>query len=84
MNKDILQGKWEQIKGIIQQNWGKITSDDLIEIQGDYTRLQGYLQEKEGLSEEEAKRAVNDVFGDDLKLYSEEDLQRDILSDKIK
>lgn len=50
MNKDILQGKWEQVKGTIQKNWGEITNDDLTQIEGDLTKLKGILQEKYGYS----------------------------------
>ncbi len=29
MNKDVFEGKWEQIKGDVQKKWGKLTNDDL-------------------------------------------------------
>ena len=29
MNKDILKGKWTQLKGGIKNKWGKLTDEDL-------------------------------------------------------
>ena len=28
MNKDIIEGNWKQLKGKVQQQWGKLTDDD--------------------------------------------------------
>lgn len=35
MNKDIFEGKWEQVKGKVQKNWGKLTNYNLDVIKGD-------------------------------------------------
>jgi uncharacterized protein YjbJ (UPF0337 family) len=63
MNKDILQGKWEQVKGTIQKNWGELTNDELAQIEGDYTKLKGFLQEKYGYTREETEKVYNELFG---------------------
>ena len=34
MNADILKGKWKEIKGEAKQKWGKLTDDDLTQIEG--------------------------------------------------
>ena len=60
MNKDILEGKWEQIKGEVQTKWGKLTNDDIDVIKGDMKKLTGKLQEKYGWSKEEAEKALKD------------------------
>ena len=31
MNKDILRGKWLEIKGKVKEKWGKLTDNDLLE-----------------------------------------------------
>lgn len=59
MNKDIFAGKWEQLKGTVQKNWGKLTDDDLDVIKGDSKKLVGKLQERYGMSKEEAKKEVD-------------------------
>jgi uncharacterized protein YjbJ (UPF0337 family) len=30
MNKDILNGKWTQLKGTLRSKWGKLTDDDVV------------------------------------------------------
>ncbi len=34
MNKEILQGKWREMKGKVKEQWGKLTDDDLDKIDG--------------------------------------------------
>ena len=34
MNKDILKGQWKELKGEVKKKWGKLTDDDLLEIEG--------------------------------------------------
>jgi len=63
MNKNILEGRWDQIKGNIQKKWGKLTNDDLDVIAGDTKKLAGKLQEKYGWSKEKAKKKINDYKG---------------------
>ncbi len=41
MNKDILQGQWTQLKGRIRKQWGKLTDDDVGQVQGDAEVLSG-------------------------------------------
>ena len=52
MNKDILKGKWNQFKGEIQQEWGKLTNDDMDIINGEYDKLVGRIQERYGRTRE--------------------------------
>lgn len=60
MNEDTLAGKWKQITGQVKQQWGKLTDDDLREIDGSRERLEGRLQERYGLARDEAKRQIDD------------------------
>lgn len=59
MNKDIIEGKWEQAKGNVQKQWGKLTDDDLDVIKGDVKILAGKLQEKYGWSKEEVEKELD-------------------------
>jgi len=56
MNKDTLKGEWTELKGRIRQQWGKLTDDDIQEIQGDSEILLGKLQKHYGSSREEAEK----------------------------
>jgi uncharacterized protein YjbJ (UPF0337 family) len=54
MNKDILEGKWKQIRGEAKVWWGKLTDDDLDRAAGKFEVLAGILQEKYGYTREAA------------------------------
>jgi len=60
MNWDQVQGKWKQMKGSVKQQWGKLTDDDLEIIDGQKNKLVGRLQERYGITKEEASRQVQD------------------------
>jgi uncharacterized protein YjbJ (UPF0337 family) len=36
MNKDIFKGNWKEMKGKVKQQWGKLTDDDITQINGSY------------------------------------------------
>ncbi len=56
MNSDTLRGQWTQLKGKIREQWGKLTDDDLDEIQGRSEQLIGRLQQRYGIGRDEAQR----------------------------
>ncbi len=56
MNTDIAQGKWKQMKGDIQQKWGKLSDDDFDQIDGKVERFCGVVQERYGLSRDQAEK----------------------------
>ena len=59
MNENILKGKWKQVKGDVQKEWGKLTKNDLDQVNGEIKILEGKIQEKYGKSTEEVKKQVN-------------------------
>jgi uncharacterized protein YjbJ (UPF0337 family) len=59
MNTDVLQGKWTQLKGQVRKQWGKLTDDDVDQIQGDAEILQGRIQERYGRTKEQAQQEVD-------------------------
>jgi uncharacterized protein YjbJ (UPF0337 family) len=58
MNKDQLQGKWHQAKGDVRTHWGKLTNDDLEQIDGNLEKLVGLVQERYGYARERAEKEV--------------------------
>ncbi|WP_417451103.1 CsbD family protein [Kordiimonas sp.] len=60
MNKDILKGKWKQLKGDAQKQWGKLTDDEIDQIEGDATKLAGLIQERYGKTREAAEKEVEE------------------------
>ena len=55
MNKDILQGKWREMKGKVKEQWGKLTDDDLDKIDGKSKQLLGLLQQRYGYARDKAE-----------------------------
>ena len=58
MNKDRIEGNWLQLKGKLKEKWGKLTDDDLDVIAGKREQLLGRIQERHGISKEEAEQQV--------------------------
>lgn len=59
MNKDIIAGKWKQVKGKAQVKWGDLTDDVFDVAEGNREYLTGKLQEKYGWARERAEDEVN-------------------------
>ena len=55
MNRDRIEGNWKQVKGKIQQKWGKLTDDDLDVINGNREMLLGKIQEVYGIKKDAAE-----------------------------
>ena len=60
MNKDQIQGQWQQLKGKIKEKWGKLTDDDLTQINGKRDILLGKLQSHYGYAKEKAEEHLKD------------------------
>lgn len=58
MNQDIIQGKWQQIKGSMKAQWGKLTDDDLARLDGNREYLVGRLQERYGWQKDKAEQEI--------------------------
>lgn len=59
MNWDQIQGKWKQLKGDAQSNWGELTDDDVDRAAGDREKLEGIIQERYGKTKEQAREEVD-------------------------
>jgi uncharacterized protein YjbJ (UPF0337 family) len=58
VNWEQIEGKWNQLKGAVKQRWGKLTDDDLDVIAGKKDELLGKLQEKYGITKEQAEKEL--------------------------
>jgi uncharacterized protein YjbJ (UPF0337 family) len=58
MNKDILVGRWKQLRGKVQQRWGQLTDDDLEQINGKREQLAGLLRENYGYGRGRARQEI--------------------------
>ena len=53
-------GTWQQLKGRVKQQWGKLTDQDLEQLQGHVEELAGKIQQRYGLAKEEAERQARE------------------------
>ncbi len=60
MNKLLIKGNWNEIKGKLKQNFADLTDDDLTFAEGKEDELLGRLQKRLGKSEEEIRRAIEE------------------------
>ena len=63
MNSDVLKGKWLEMKGKVKEQWGKLTDDDLDEINGRREQLEGKIQQRYGLAKDRITRDIDDWAG---------------------
>ncbi len=59
MNWDEAAGRWNQWKGSVKERWGKLTESDLTLIAGKRDRLIGTIQERYGITKDQAEAQVN-------------------------
>lgn len=59
MNWEIIEGNWMQLKGKVQQQWGKLTDDDIDVVAGRRDQLAGKIQERYGVAKDEAERQLS-------------------------
>ena len=54
-----IKGSWMQTKGAVKEQWGKLTDDDLMEIQGRRDQLVGKIQARYGINRDQAEAQVS-------------------------
>ena len=64
MDSNDLQAKWNELKGEIRSQWGKLTDDDIERIAGNKDRLIGMVQERYGYVWDEARQMVDRYLDD--------------------
>ncbi len=52
--------KWKQVRGEAKKKWGKLTDDELMQIDGNRDILAGKIQEKYGIAKEEAHKQIDE------------------------
>jgi uncharacterized protein YjbJ (UPF0337 family) len=72
MNRDTLKGQWMQVKGKVREQWGKLTDDEIDQMQGNAEQLIGKVQERYGRTREQAEQEVNSW----LSQYGSDDVRR--------
>lgn len=57
-----IKGKWKQQVGAAKIMWGKLTEDELLELEGHEQKLAGLVQERYSITREEAGKQVKKFF----------------------
>lgn len=60
MNKDTIQGQWEQLKGSVKETWGDLTDDEITQMEGNRQKLFGKIQERYGRTEDAVNKEIDD------------------------
>ena len=60
MNQDKVAGQWKQVKGKLKEQWGKLTDDEIDQMEGNSQQLAGKIQERYGIARDEAERQARD------------------------
>lgn len=61
MNKLTWNGRWNELKGKVKQQYADLTDDDLMYAEGKEDELLGKLQKKTGKTKEEVETWLNDM-----------------------
>jgi len=59
MNWDTIEGNWKQVKGKAREQWGKLTDSDWEQVAGKKDQLVGRIQERYGISRDEAQKQAD-------------------------
>ena len=59
MNWDRIEGNWKEFKGKVQQQWGKLTNDDLDVLNGSREELEGVIQKRYGYAKDKAREEID-------------------------
>jgi uncharacterized protein YjbJ (UPF0337 family) len=62
MNADVFKGAWTNLKGSAKVQWGKLTDDDVMQVNGHLEKLVGLLQQRYGYARERAEEEVDRFF----------------------
>lgn len=59
-NWDKIGGQWKQFTGDVKKKWGKLTDDELLQANGNREILAGKIQEKYGITKDEANKQIEE------------------------
>jgi len=59
-NWEQIAGQWKQVRGEAKKKWGKLTDDELLQVDGNRDILAGKIQEKYGIAKEKAHQQIDE------------------------
>jgi uncharacterized protein YjbJ (UPF0337 family) len=67
---DRIRADWKDLKGKARVQWGKLTDDDLAQIQGNREQLEAAIEKRYGMAKKDAQDQV-DQWAQTLKRFIE-------------
>jgi uncharacterized protein YjbJ (UPF0337 family) len=58
MNHHTLKGQLQELTGKAKQEWGRLTNDDWLQVEGQFDRLAGKIQERYGIARDQAEHQI--------------------------
>lgn len=62
MNKEQVEGKFQQLNGEIKKLWGRMTDDEITLLDGQEDSFYGKLKEKYGIAREEGEKRLKEII----------------------
>jgi len=62
MNWTTVQGNWNDAKGRVKTKWGRLTDDDLMQVEGNKDRLVGMIQQRYGIAHDKAEQQLEEFL----------------------
>lgn len=62
MNKNTIEGKWNEIVGEAQKVWGTLTNDDVERAKGNAKVLVGIIKQKVGKTQEDVESKFSNIL----------------------
>ena len=58
MNWDRIEGNWKQFAGRVKQQWGKLTDNEIAQVNGNRDQLEGIIQARYGYAKDQVKKDI--------------------------
>ncbi len=59
---NLLSAEWKQLRGKVKERWGKLTDDEIQQIEGNYDQLVGKIQERYEITRAKAEEQVDEFL----------------------
>ncbi len=61
VNQQVLEGRWNEIRGQLKSRWGELNDDELQRAHGDVDQLVGLIQRQTGESREQVEQYLEEI-----------------------
>jgi uncharacterized protein YjbJ (UPF0337 family) len=62
IDRQQLEGKWNEVKGRLKEKWGSLTDDELTRAEGSVEQLVGVVQRNTGRAKEEVEQFLHEII----------------------